>query len=251
MTASTIITTRERGFRLLLALALAVVVWRLGSSNLTLEIVEYIGAGIIALVALGTAVVGRSPSIGGLADNNSLAFIAARLFVGAEFLHAGWEKLTVGPGWVGASAGQGVKGFLGNAVSAPMTSGAHASVPHWFAAAINQVVLPNTTLMSYLIVFGELAVGAGLILGIMTRAAAGFGGLMNLAFLLAGSTGGGKSPMMLTLEVIILVTASAGVYAATCDRAFAAKAKDRLMSMRHRHAPVAAAAVAPAAPSAL
>jgi len=48
-------------------------------------------------------------------------------------------------------------------------------------------VLPNAGLFSFLVTYGEFAVGLGLLLGALTGIAAGFGVLMNMNYLLAGT----------------------------------------------------------------
>jgi thiosulfate dehydrogenase [quinone] large subunit len=52
---------------------------------------------------------------------------------------------------------------------------------------LQNVVLPNAGLWSFLITWGEVAVGVGLLVGALTGIAAGFGVLMNLNYLLAGT----------------------------------------------------------------
>jgi len=60
-------------------------------------------------------------------------------------------------------------------------------------------------------VFGEIAVGLGLVFGILTGFAAFFGALMNMSFLLAGSAS--TNPVMFTLAVgLILAWRVAGYY---------------------------------------
>ena len=49
------------------------------------------------------------------------------------------------------------------------------------------MVLPNAGLFSFLVTWGEFTVGVGILLGILTGIAAGFGVLMNLNYLLAGT----------------------------------------------------------------
>ena len=49
-------------------------------------------------------------------------WLILRLWLGYEWLHAAWGKWTEG-GWVGAGAGEGVKGFAGYAVT--QTKGEH------------------------------------------------------------------------------------------------------------------------------
>ena len=63
----------------------------------------------------------------------------------------------------------------------------------------------------WLITFGEIAVGLGLIFGILTGFAAFFGAFMNMSFLLAGSAS--TNPVMFTLAIgLILAWKVAGYY---------------------------------------
>jgi thiosulfate dehydrogenase [quinone] large subunit len=52
---------------------------------------------------------------------------------------------------------------------------------------LQHLVQPAPGLWSFLITHGELAVGLGVLLGVLTSIAAGFGVLMNLNYLLAGT----------------------------------------------------------------
>jgi thiosulfate dehydrogenase [quinone] large subunit len=104
------------------------------------------------------------------------------MYVGTEWLLAGWEKV-ISPAW-GAS-GKAVTGFAAGALA--KTSGAHPAVQGWYAWFLQHIVLPGAGFFSFLVSWGELAVGLGLLLGILTGIAAGFGVLMNLNFLLAGT----------------------------------------------------------------
>src|SRR5205085_6291341 len=56
---------------------------------------------------------------------------------------------------------------------------------------------------SYVIVFGELAVGIGLIVGAFVGLAAAGGLLMNVAFMLAGTTS--TNPMLAILGVLLIL----------------------------------------------
>ena len=53
------------------------------------------------------------------------------------------------------------------------------------AWSLQQVVLPGSGFFSFLVTWGEVAAGLGLLLGILTGIAAGFGVLMNMNYLLA------------------------------------------------------------------
>ena len=111
-------------------------------------------------------------------------WLLVRLYVGYEWFMAGWGKLG-NPAWTGDQAGAAVKGFFMGALA--KTTTAHPDVSGWYASFINNFALQHTTFFSYLVVYGEIAVGIALILGIFTGIAAFFGAFMNLNFLFAGT----------------------------------------------------------------
>lgn len=125
-----------------------------------------------------------------------------RLYVGYEWLTAGWEKFTDPTGvWVGAKAGTAVTGFLGGALA--KTTGDHPDVQGYYAWFIQQVALPNATLFSYLVTFGEIAVGVALIVGLFTGIAAFFGGFMNASYLLAGTVS--TNPLLFIFATLLVL----------------------------------------------
>jgi thiosulfate dehydrogenase (quinone) large subunit len=111
-------------------------------------------------------------------------WLIIRLYTGFEWLTAGWEKVK-SPAWVGSQAGTALSGFVNGALN--QTTGAHPNVQSWYAAFLQNMVLPAAPLWSRIVAFGELAVGIALILGIFTGIAAFFGGFMNVNYLLAGT----------------------------------------------------------------
>ena len=111
-------------------------------------------------------------------------WLLLRLYVGYEWLTAGLGKLG-NPAWTGDNAGAAITGFVNGALE--QTGGAHPNVQAWYAWFLENLVLPNAGLWSYLVTFGEILVGIGLILGIFTGIAAFFGSIMNLNYLLAGT----------------------------------------------------------------
>jgi thiosulfate dehydrogenase (quinone) large subunit len=111
-------------------------------------------------------------------------WLIIRLYTGFEWLTAGWEKVN-SPAWVGPQAGTALSGFVNGALK--QTAGAHPNVQSWYAAFLQNMVLPAAPLWSGIVAFGELAVGIALILGIFTGIAAFFGGFMNVNYLLAGT----------------------------------------------------------------
>jgi thiosulfate dehydrogenase [quinone] large subunit len=85
-------------------------------------------------------------------------------------------------------------------------------VAEWYATLARDVFLPNAQLMSYLVAYGEVLVGIALIIGIFSRFSALMGGVMALAFLLAGSTSSGL-PILLTVALALTLSGkTAGFY---------------------------------------
>ncbi len=129
-------------------------------------------------------------------------WLIVRLYVGYHWLVAGVEKLfgfnidfTSNGFWTGslqsswifgkAPLGSQLAGFAHSGIA--QATGAHPAVQGWYAWFLQNVVIPWAGFWSYLVTFGEVAVGLGLILGILTGIAAFFGVFMNMNFLLAGA----------------------------------------------------------------
>lgn len=133
------------------------------------------------------------------------ALLLLRLYVGWKWLDSGWGKLT---GDKAFDAG----GFLNNAISKPVVDKATNEVlyPN-YTKFIENFALPNVKLFNTLIPLGEFLVGLGLILGVLTTAAAFFGLLMNFMFMFAGTVS--SNPWLILLGVIVLTAgANAGKF---------------------------------------
>ncbi len=130
----------------------------------------------------------------------SWLWLFVRVYVGYEWFMAGWNKLG-SPAWTGDGAGSAVTGFLTGALQ--KTVGAHPDVPMWYAYFIEHVALPNAATFSYAVVYGEIAVGIALILGLFTGIAAFFGTFMNLNYLFAGTVS--ANPFMLLLQLFLIL----------------------------------------------
>jgi thiosulfate dehydrogenase [quinone] large subunit len=137
-----------------------------------------------------------------------LFWLPIRLFLGFEWLEAGWHKLT-GEGWT--DGGAALLGYWQNAVTIPEEGRPPISF-EWYRTFIQWLIDNDAqTWMGWLIPLGETAVGLGLLFGALTGFAAFFGALMNMSFLLAGSAS--TNPIMFTLAVgIILAWKVAGYY---------------------------------------
>lgn len=105
------------------------------------------------------------------------AMFLLRLYIGFLFLTAGWGKWSQEPSY---TAGEDLAHFLKIKLA--------ACEPNTVSAALIQsYYIPNAKLLSWLVVLGELGVGAALLAGAATRLACGIGIFMNLNFLLATS----------------------------------------------------------------
>lgn len=111
-------------------------------------------------------------------------WLIVRVYVGWEWLSAGLGKLG-SPAWTGASSGAAITGFVNGALQ--RAGGEHPDVPGWYAAFLENLVLPNASLFAHIVTYGEILVGIGLIVGALTGIAAFFGSIMNVNFLLAGT----------------------------------------------------------------
>ena len=106
--------------------------------------------------------------------------------------------------------GAALAGYWTHAVTIPET-GRPPIAYEWYRSFIQTLLDNAETWFAPLIVFGEIAVGLGLILGILTGPAAFFGALMNMSFLLAGSAS--TNPVLFTLAIgLILAWRVAGYY---------------------------------------
>jgi thiosulfate dehydrogenase (quinone) large subunit len=153
----------------------------------------------------------EGPAFARFLFNNSAAgliWLPIRLFVGFEWLEAGWHKVS-GGGWL--DGGSALAGFWKSAAAVP-DQGRPPITYEWFRDFISFLRAGHhETWFAPLVAFGELAVGLGLIFGALTGVAAFFGAVMNMSFLLAGSAS--TNPIMFTLAIgLILAWKVAGYY---------------------------------------
>ena len=133
-------------------------------------------------------------------------WLILRLYVGYEWLSAGWEKLSTAT-WTGSKAGVALAGFINGALT--KSTGAHPDVQDWYAAFLQHIVLPNVTAWSFLISWGETLVGVALVLGIFTGIAAFFGSFMNVNYLMAGTVS--TNPILFAIATwLVLAWKTAG-----------------------------------------
>ena len=146
-------------------------------------------------------------------------WLLLRLSVGVGWLAAGVSKVTGyafgvrtnGPaGWFMANNGAALKTFANMAIAhggAQPVSGFpdwFVGAPGWYASFLQSNVLPHAAVFSYVVAFGEVLVGLGLIFGCFTAIAAFFGLLLNINFMLSGV----MDPNLVTgVETLFLIMA--------------------------------------------
>lgn len=125
----------------------------------------------------------------------AVVWLVVRVYLGYQWISAGYEKMTgnylfggatSGGSWIsGAHVGAAITGFAKGALA--KSSGSNPAVQGWYADFLKNIVIPHASVFAYLITFGELLVGIGLIVGALTGVAAFFGLIMNFNYLLAGT----------------------------------------------------------------
>lgn len=149
--------------------------------------------------------------------NTQLAWfwVIVRLYIGYQWLTAGWVKMTgysiafgtfgkaaKGGSWLVAGHGTNVlQTFFTHSIT--LAGGDNPTVQNWYGAFLQHVALPSVSVFAYLIPLGETLVGVALIIGIFTGIAAGFGALMNMNYLLAGAVS--INPVMLLLQIFLIL----------------------------------------------
>ena len=112
-----------------------------------------------------------------------------RVYLGWQWMTAGWGKVT---------GDFNAQGYLTGVVNNEMVMEQYPT----YHSFIESVALPNANLFTFLVAWGELLVGLGLLVGILTTAAAFFGIVMNFAFMFAGTIS--SNPWLVLITIFIL-----------------------------------------------
>ena len=128
-------------------------------------------------------------------------FLGFRFFLGWEWLSSGWGKLN-NPAWF--QTGEALRGYWERAVTIPEAP-ARPAITYPVYRSVIQFMLDNNwdAWFKYVIIFGELLIGLGLLLGGLTAIAAFSGMLLNFNFLYAGSVS--SNPTFIVLGLLIIV----------------------------------------------
>jgi thiosulfate dehydrogenase [quinone] large subunit len=176
----------------------------------------------------------------------ALIWLIARIWLGWEWLVAGWDKVFGGAitwkfwewgssaysltgsgniGWVRSGTvvgsdgtsrflhvGDSVAGFAKGAIA--NSTGAHPSVAYpWYVDFLRWVQNTGHAVIGPVVAVGELLVGVALILGLFTGISAALGATLNFSYVFAGAASTNPA-MILASGLLILAWRNAGWYGA-------------------------------------
>ncbi|MBI4200554.1 MAG: DoxX family membrane protein [Chloroflexi bacterium] len=135
-------------------------------------------------------------------------WLVVRLYVGWQWLDAGWHKLS-DPKWM--ETGTTLKGFWERAVAIPQ-QGRPLIAYDWYRGGLEFLLNGgHYTWFAKLVAVGETLLGVALIVGIFVGISAVVGGFMNWNFMMAGSAS--TNPVMLVLSFgLVLAWKTAGYW---------------------------------------
>ncbi len=120
-------------------------------------------------------------------------------FYQSQWIEAGWHK--VGPEWL--NGGEALKGYWTKAIAIPET-GRPAISYDWYRSFLTYMLDSGSyTWFAKVIVFGEILVGVGLIVGAFVGIAAFFGALLNWNFIMAGAAS--TNGMLFVLAILLML----------------------------------------------
>ena len=139
-----------------------------------------------------------------------LIWLVPRLWLGYWWVDAALHKVS-NPAWV--DGGQALKGYWTNAIAIP-ESGRPPIAFDWYRSFIQALLeVEAYTWFGKVVAYGELLVGAALVIGAFAGIAALFGALMNWNFMMAGSAS--TNPVLFVVAIgLILAWKVAGHYGA-------------------------------------
>jgi len=150
----------------------------------------------------GTVLI-QDPPIAQLLFSNSKAavlWLVVRLYIGYQWITSGWGKFN-NPAWM--DNGDAILAYWTRALGAT-PDGKPIIVYDWYRVFIQALVDSGAhPWFAKLIVFGEIAVGLGLIVGALVGVAAFFGALMNMSFLMAGTVS--TNPVLFFAAILLIL----------------------------------------------
>jgi thiosulfate dehydrogenase [quinone] large subunit len=130
----------------------------------------------------------------------SWLWLLVRLWLGYQWIEAGWHKVT-DPAWT--QTGEAIQAYWERAVLIPETGRAAISFD-WYRSFLNMLLnMEAQQFMGPLIAYSELLIGIALVLGLFTGIAAFMGGFLNWNFMMAGSAS--TNPVLFALAIFLVL----------------------------------------------
>jgi len=131
---------------------------------------------------------------------SAVVWLVLRVWVGWQWITAAEHKLT-DPDWM--QTGVALQKFWERAVAIP-AEGRPPVTFDWYRSFLQGLLDADAyTWFAPLVAYGELLIGAALILGVLTGIAAFFGGLMNWNFMMAGTAS--SNPVLFVIAVGLIL----------------------------------------------
>jgi thiosulfate dehydrogenase (quinone) large subunit len=161
-------------------------------------------------------------------DKNTKALAGLRIAVGALFILFGQYKVFGTQFTLGGGFQSWINQFLEN----------HAAYP-FMVPVLQHFVLPHGTLIAFSVAYGELAVGLGLVLGLLVRPASAFGILFMLSLLFSSNYPGPRAPFWqyfaASLDHLVFALCFVTFLCSRADAAFSLRTRvHRLPDRDHR-----------------
>jgi len=125
-------------------------------------------------------------------------WLIVRVYIGYSWITSGWGKFN-NPAWL--DTGEALKSFWAGAVKVDPRPVAYFD---WYRGFLQFMLDTQAyTWFAKLVLFGEMAVGIALILGVFTGIAAFFGGFLNWNFMMAGTASSNPVMFVITIGIIL------------------------------------------------
>lgn len=137
----------------------------------------------------------------------AVVWLLARLYLGYEWLDAGWGKVTSEAWWNGTA----LQGFAAGSLERG-TAGDHPAIAFgWYQNFLEFIRDTAYPVLGPIVAIGEVVIGAALILGAFVGIFAFLGIVLNFSFVFAGSAG--VNPLFLIIGLLLLLAwRNAGYY---------------------------------------
>jgi thiosulfate dehydrogenase [quinone] large subunit len=131
----------------------------------------------------------------------SWIWLVARVYLGYEWIQAGWHKV-LDPRWM--STGEAVKGFWTRAVAVPEAPARPAITYDWYRDFIQWLLEGGHYVwFAKLVAVSELVIGVTLVLGVLVGISAFAGAFMNWNFMLAVPAI--TNPVMFAISMLLIL----------------------------------------------